>query len=77
MSLQITPEFERAVMERVESGAYENTEAVLDACIEALELMEADIAAEDVEWLEREIESAEDDEAREVLQEEVRRRSVH
>ncbi|HSU13419.1 hypothetical protein [Longimicrobium sp.] len=54
MSLNIPPEFERAVLERVASGAYESTEDVLKACLEALTLLEADLA-EDHEWLKREI----------------------
>ncbi|HSU13421.1 hypothetical protein [Longimicrobium sp.] len=54
MSLNIPPEFERAVLERVASGAYESTEDVLKACLEALELLEADMAEEN-EWLRREV----------------------
>ena len=37
MSLNIPPEFERAVLERVASGAYESTDDVLLACLAALE----------------------------------------
>ena len=37
MSLNIPPEFERAVLERVESGQYASPEEVLRACLEALE----------------------------------------
>jgi antitoxin ParD1/3/4 len=51
MSLNIPPEFERAVRERVESGEYASTDDVLKACLEALEREEA----EDDEWLKREI----------------------
>jgi putative addiction module CopG family antidote len=51
MSLSIPPEFERAVLERVQSGAYESTDDVLKACLEALEMIEA----EDDEWLRHEI----------------------
>jgi putative addiction module CopG family antidote len=36
MSLNIPPEFERAVLERVNSGEYESTDAVLQACLAAL-----------------------------------------
>jgi putative addiction module CopG family antidote len=54
MSLAIPPEFERAVLERVESGAYESTDHVLRACLEALTLLEADVAGES-EWLRREV----------------------
>jgi antitoxin ParD1/3/4 len=54
MSLNIPPEFERAVLERVESGAYASTDDVLKACLQALALLEGDIA-EDHEWLKREI----------------------
>jgi putative addiction module CopG family antidote len=37
MSLNIPPEFERAVLERVASGAYGSTDEVLLACLAALE----------------------------------------
>jgi putative addiction module CopG family antidote len=37
MSLNIPPEFERAVLERVRSGQYESPEEVLRACLGALE----------------------------------------
>lgn len=37
MSLNIPPEFERAVLERVASGAYGSTDDVLRACLAALE----------------------------------------
>ncbi|HEX8906387.1 MAG TPA: hypothetical protein VF771_16175, partial [Longimicrobiaceae bacterium] len=46
MSLNIPPEFERAVLERVQSGEYESTDAVLEACLEALEQREQDLADE-------------------------------
>ena len=39
-TLKITPEFERAVLERVESGDYESTEHVLAVCVEALGIHE-------------------------------------
>ena len=54
MSLNIPPEFERAVRERVESGKYESTDDVLKACLEGLSLLEADLE-ENHEWLKREI----------------------
>ena len=57
MSLNIPPEFERAVLERVQSGAYESTDDVLKACLEALEMIEA----EDDEWLKREIQAGLDE----------------
>jgi antitoxin ParD1/3/4 len=37
MTFDLTPEFERAVLERVRSGRYKSTDEVLRACIEALE----------------------------------------
>jgi antitoxin ParD1/3/4 len=42
MSLNIPPEFERAILDRVVSGAYETPEDVLKACLEALEAREAE-----------------------------------
>lgn len=39
-TLTITPEFERAVLERVESGDYESTDHVLAACVQALSIHE-------------------------------------
>jgi len=54
MSLKVPPEFERTVVERVESGQYESTDDVLKACLEALELLEMD-RAEASDWLRREI----------------------
>ena len=56
MSLNIPPEFERAVLERVQSGAYESTDDVLKACLEALAMLEAELA-EDHAWLKREIQA--------------------
>jgi antitoxin ParD1/3/4 len=83
MSLNIPPEFERAVLERVESGAYASTDDVLKACLEALARLEGD-AAEDHEWLRREIQIGIDeadrgelipgDEALASIRAEVRRR---
>lgn len=54
MSLNIPPEFERAVLERVESGKYPNVEAVLEALLDALARDEAD-DAERLQALRREI----------------------
>ena len=42
MSLNVPPEFERAIRERVESGAYASEDAVFRACLEALEQWEAE-----------------------------------
>jgi putative addiction module CopG family antidote len=42
MSLSIPPEFERAVRDRVESGAYMSAEEVFAACLEALAAWEHD-----------------------------------
>ena len=36
MSLNIPPEFERAIRERVESGAYKSVDDVFAACLKAL-----------------------------------------
>lgn len=36
MSLNLPPEFERAIRERVESGAYASAEDVFAACLKAL-----------------------------------------
>jgi Arc/MetJ-type ribon-helix-helix transcriptional regulator len=47
MSLDIPPEFERAVLERVRSGQYASSDEVLRACPEALrEVEEAEAALE-------------------------------
>jgi antitoxin ParD1/3/4 len=54
MSLNIPPEFERAVLERVQSGAYPSTDAVLTALVEALAREESD-EAERFEALRREV----------------------
>ncbi|MBV9109657.1 MAG: hypothetical protein JO306_09655 [Gemmatimonadetes bacterium] len=54
MSLNIPVEFERAILERVASGAYETPEDVLKACLEGLSLLEAQLE-EDHEWLKREV----------------------
>ena len=50
MSLNIPPEFERAVLKRVESDAYASTDDVLNACLQALIALEEDLA-DDHEWL--------------------------
>ncbi len=42
MSLNIPPEFERAVLERVQSGQYDSVEHVIAACLHALSLWEAE-----------------------------------
>ena len=42
MSLNVPPEFERAIRERVESGAYASEDAVFRACLEALGQWEAE-----------------------------------
>jgi antitoxin ParD1/3/4 len=54
MSLRIPPEFERAVMERVESGQYPDAESVLMAMVAALD-REASDEAERLDTLRREI----------------------
>lgn len=54
MSLNIPPEFERAVLERVQSGAYASTDDVVLAALAALQEAEADEAEN--ELLRREIE---------------------
>ena len=40
MSLSIPPDFERAVLERVESGEYRSTDEVLRLCLKLLEMEE-------------------------------------
>lgn len=55
MSLNIPPEFERAIRERVESGAYASPEAVFLACLVALEQWEAEQESK-LEALRRDIE---------------------
>jgi Arc/MetJ-type ribon-helix-helix transcriptional regulator len=60
MSLNIPPEFERAILERVASGAYETPEDVLKACLEGLSLLEAELA-EDHEWIKEQIQLARDE----------------
>lgn len=40
MALRIPPEFERAILERVQSDMYDSTDEVLATCIEALEIEE-------------------------------------
>jgi antitoxin ParD1/3/4 len=84
MSLNLPPEFERAILERVRSGAYESTDDVLKVCLEALALLESALA-EDHEWLRREIQIGIDEldrgegipreQAIERLRAEVRRRT--
>lgn len=59
MSFNIPPEFERAVMERVESGEYQSTDDVLRACLAALAREEAE-EAEKLEALRRDVEHAMD-----------------
>ena len=49
-SLQIPPEFERAVLDRVAEGKYESTDEVLTACLEALCQVE-EFQAEELDWL--------------------------
>jgi antitoxin ParD1/3/4 len=45
MPLNIPPEFERAILERVESGEYPSTDDVLRACLDALEREENEYEA--------------------------------
>ena len=54
MNLNIPPDFERAILGRVASGAYPTPEDVLKACLEGLSLLEAELE-QDYEWLKREI----------------------
>jgi Arc/MetJ-type ribon-helix-helix transcriptional regulator len=60
MTLKIPAEFERAVLERVESGQYESAEAVFSACLEALRREENDPDAR-LAWLRRELDVAIDE----------------
>jgi putative addiction module CopG family antidote len=59
MSLNIPPDFERAVRERVESGAYASTDDVLQACLDALERDESSEAAK-LDALRRDVQVAMD-----------------
>jgi antitoxin ParD1/3/4 len=54
MSLNVPPEFERAVLERVQSGHYDSTDEVFAACLHALALWEAEQEAK-LEALRREV----------------------
>ncbi|HET7230561.1 MAG TPA: hypothetical protein VFJ16_11200 [Longimicrobium sp.] len=54
MSLNVPPEFERAVRERVESGVYASAEDVFAACLEALEQWETEQEAK-LETLRRDV----------------------
>lgn len=56
MSLNIPPEFERAVLERVRSGMYESTDDVLRACLLALDRAEEENTAK-LEALQRDLQS--------------------
>jgi antitoxin ParD1/3/4 len=60
MSLKIPAEFERAVMQRVESGQYHSTDAVLSACLELLQREEHDYDTK-LAWLQRELDVGLDD----------------
>ena len=60
MGLNIPPEIERAILDRVQSGRYASAEDVLRACLEALEEQE-EREAEDAEELRREIQLGMDD----------------
>jgi len=42
MSLNVPPEFERAVLQRVQSGQYDSVEHVIAACLHGLALWEAE-----------------------------------
>ena len=66
MSLNIPPEFERAILERVASGAYETPEDVLRACLKALDRYEDDLSV-DHEWLKRAIQEGIESEENEPL----------
>lgn len=57
MSLNLPPEFERAIRERVESGAYASVDAVFRACLEALEQWEAEQEAK-LEALRKDVDHA-------------------
>lgn len=59
MSLNVPPEFERAIRERVESGAYASEDAVFRACLEALVFWENDQEAK-LEALRRDVDHATD-----------------
>ena len=54
MSLKIPAEFERAVLQRVDSGQYESADAVFSACLELLQREEHDRDAK-LAWLQHEL----------------------
>lgn len=54
MALKIPAEFERAVLQRVNSGQYESADAVFSACLELLQREEHDYDAK-LAWLQREL----------------------
>jgi antitoxin ParD1/3/4 len=54
MSLQLPPELERAVLQRVQSGQYPSAEAVFSACLDLLEREERDYD-DKLAWLQREL----------------------
>jgi antitoxin ParD1/3/4 len=54
MSLRLPPEFERAVLQRVQSGQYESADAVFAACLELLEREERDYD-DKLAWLQRDL----------------------
>jgi antitoxin ParD1/3/4 len=54
MTLKIPAEFERAVLQRVNSGEYDSADAVFSACLELLQREEHDYDAK-LAWLQREL----------------------
>lgn len=54
MSLKLPPDFERAVLQRVQSGQYNSADAVFAACLELLEREEHDYD-DKLAWLQREL----------------------
>jgi|GEM_PF-3167523 len=54
MPLKIPPDFELAVLQRVESGQYGSADAVFAACLELLEREERDYD-DKLAWLQREL----------------------
>jgi putative addiction module CopG family antidote len=66
-SVNVPPEFERAVLERVRSGKYGSTDDVCHAALRALEFVEEH--GRNVEALRRELQEAAEEAARESLSE--------
>ena len=63
VALNVPPEFERAVMERVASGQFASPEQVFEVCLQLLEREEREYE-EKLAWLRRELAEADEELAR-------------